>query len=69
VRFYHSINSAHAYWSFPIGALVLAHSLKDAGTTKKLAVLTVDVSADAMVQLQVRLTDRIAQPIDLSDIL
>jgi hypothetical protein len=47
---------AHAYWSFPTGALVLAHSLKDAGTTKKLAVLTVDVSADAMVQLQVSLT-------------
>jgi glycogenin len=47
---------AHAYWSFPTGALVLAHSLKDAGTTKKLTVLTVDVSADAMVQLQVSLT-------------
>jgi glycogenin glucosyltransferase len=37
------------------GALVLAHSLKDAGTTKKLAVLvtTDTVSADAMAQLQV----------------
>ncbi|TAQ85181.1 hypothetical protein B7494_g6511 [Chlorociboria aeruginascens] len=36
------------------GALVLAHSLKDAGTTKKLAVLvtTDSVSADAMVELQ-----------------
>ncbi|KAH7418190.1 nucleotide-diphospho-sugar transferase [Cadophora sp. MPI-SDFR-AT-0126] len=36
------------------GALVLAHSLRDAGTTKKLAVLvtTESVSADAMVQLQ-----------------
>jgi glycogenin glucosyltransferase len=35
---------------------VLAHSLKDAGTTKKIAVLvTMDtVSADAMAQLQVR---------------
>ncbi|KFY29960.1 hypothetical protein V494_08354, partial [Pseudogymnoascus sp. VKM F-4513 (FW-928)] len=36
------------------GALVLAHSLRDAGTTKKLAVLvTLDsVSVDAMVELQ-----------------
>ncbi|KAK2629029.1 hypothetical protein QTJ16_002132 [Diplocarpon rosae] len=36
------------------GALVLAHSLRDAGTTKKLAVLvtTDSVSADAMAQLQ-----------------
>jgi len=36
---------------------VLAHSLRDAGTTKKLAVLvTIDgVSADAMVELQVTL--------------
>ncbi|KAL2074448.1 hypothetical protein VTL71DRAFT_8226 [Oculimacula yallundae] len=36
------------------GALVLAHSLRDAGTTKKLAVLvtTESVSADAMAQLQ-----------------
>ncbi|CZT49234.1 related to glycogenin-2 beta [Rhynchosporium secalis] len=36
------------------GALVLAHSLRDAGTTKKLAVLvtTDSVSADAVVQLQ-----------------
>lgn len=36
------------------GALVLAHSLRDAGTTKKLAVLvtTDGVSADAMVELQ-----------------
>ncbi|KAI6711923.1 hypothetical protein JHW43_005495 [Diplocarpon mali] len=40
--------------SFVTGALVLAHSLRDAGTTKKLAVLvtTESVSADAMVQLQ-----------------
>jgi hypothetical protein len=39
------------------GALVLAHSLRDAGTTKKLAVLvTLDgVTADAIVQLKVRL--------------
>lgn len=42
-----------------LGALVLAHSLKDAGTTKKLAVLvtTDTVSADAMVQLQVTTSD------------
>ena len=34
----------------------MAHSLKDAGTSKKIAVLvtTDTVSADAMVQLQVR---------------
>lgn len=39
------------------GALVLAHSLKDAGTTKRLAVLvtTDTVSADAMVELQASL--------------
>lgn len=39
-----------------LGALVLAHSLRDAGTTKKLAVLvTLDgVTADAIVQLKVR---------------
>ena len=37
-----------------IGALVLAHSLRDAGTTKKLAVLVTDsVSADATAELQV----------------
>ena len=38
---------------------MLAHSLRDAGTTKKLAVLvTADsISADAMVELQVRLAD------------
>ena len=37
------------------GALVLAHSLRDAGTSKKIAVLvtTDTVSADAMVELQV----------------
>jgi hypothetical protein len=48
----------YAYWSFRPGALVLAHSLKDAGTTKKIAVLvtTDTVSADAMAQLQVRTT-------------
>jgi glycogenin glucosyltransferase len=36
--------------------LVLAHSLRDAGTTKKLAVLvTLDgVTAEAVVQLKVR---------------
>ncbi|KUJ20930.1 nucleotide-diphospho-sugar transferase [Mollisia scopiformis] len=36
------------------GALVVAHSLRDAGTTKKLAILvtTDTVSADAMAQLQ-----------------
>ncbi|KAJ5042734.1 uncharacterized protein L3040_004131 [Drepanopeziza brunnea f. sp. 'multigermtubi'] len=40
--------------SYLAGALVLAHSLRDAATTKKLAVLvtTETVSADAMVQLQ-----------------
>ncbi|PMD36544.1 glycosyltransferase family 8 protein [Hyaloscypha variabilis F] len=40
--------------SYLPGALVLAHSLKDAGTSKKIAVLvtTDTVSADAMVQLQ-----------------
>lgn len=39
-----------------LGALVLAHSLRDAGTTKKLAVLvTLDgVTAEAVVQLKVR---------------
>lgn len=38
-----------------IGALVLAHSLRDAGTTKKLAVLvTLDsVSAEVITQLKV----------------
>lgn len=38
-----------------LGALVLAHSLRDAGTMKQLAVLvTTDaVSADVMVELQV----------------
>lgn len=37
------------------GTLVLAHSLRDAGTTKKLAALvTLDtVSAEAIAQLQV----------------
>ncbi|KFY72844.1 hypothetical protein V499_07047 [Pseudogymnoascus sp. VKM F-103] len=46
------------------GALVLAHSLRDAGTTKKLAVLvTLDsVSVDAMVELQ-RVYDHII-PVD-----
>ncbi|KAE9379134.1 glycosyltransferase family 8 protein [Stipitochalara longipes BDJ] len=40
--------------SYLPGALVLAHSLKDAGTTRKIAVLvtTDTVSADAMAQLQ-----------------
>jgi hypothetical protein len=37
----------------PLGALVVAHSLKDAGTTKKLAVLVCDVSIDAMDALRV----------------
>lgn len=39
-----------------LGALVLAHSLRDAGTKKKLAVLvTLDgVTAEAVVQLKVR---------------
>jgi hypothetical protein len=48
----------HTYCSSRPGALVLAHSLKDAGTTKKIAVLvtTDTVSADAMAQLQVRIT-------------
>jgi len=39
-----------------IGALVLAHSLRDAGTSKKLAVLvtTDEISEDALVELRVR---------------
>jgi len=48
----------YTYRSCRPGALVVAHSLKDAGTTKKIAVLvtTDTVSADAMVQLQVKNT-------------
>jgi hypothetical protein len=43
-----------------LGALVLAHSLRDAGTSKKLAVLvTLDgVTADAIVQLKVRFRNK-----------
>jgi hypothetical protein len=41
------------------GALVLAHSLRDAGTTKKLAILvTLDaVSVDVLTQLKVSSLD------------
>lgn len=44
--------------SYLPGALVLAHSLRDAGTSKRLAVLvTLDsVSAEAITQLKVRLS-------------
>lgn len=43
-----------AYWSFITGALVVAHSLRDAGTSKKLAVLVTpdSISLDAMAELQ-----------------
>jgi hypothetical protein len=45
--------------SVPLGALVLAHSLRDAGTTKKLAILvTLDtVSADVVTQLKASFLD------------
>jgi hypothetical protein len=44
-----------AYLTSPAGAAVLAHSLRDAGTKKRLAVLvTLDsVSADAITELKV----------------
>jgi glycogenin glucosyltransferase len=42
-------------WSFATGALVLAHSLRDTGTEKKLAVLYTaeGVSVDAVAELRV----------------
>ncbi|KHO00923.1 glycogenin [Metarhizium album ARSEF 1941] len=51
--------------SYLPGALVLAHSLRDAGTTKELAVLvTLDsVSAQAITQLKVSLADATSQTV------